>query len=213
MNPPHLSATVHVVDDDPSMLGALVRVLSAVGYTARGYRSASEALAADIAEPRHEHASCFVLDMIMPGVDGLGLQAALEMRVTPPQVVFVTGYGDVSSTVKAMRAGAVDVLTKPVPQDRLVAAVGRALVRDHEACKLQEQLRGLRTRYDRLTLRERDVYERVAQGELNKQIAVNLGMAERTVKWHRAQIMDKLRASSLADLVRMSRHLPPYSED
>lgn len=213
LNPTKLPASVHVVDDDPSVLRALLRMLSVAGYDAHGHASAQGALDARQSAPRPEHAMCFVLDMVMPDVSGLDLQAQLDVRDDPPQVVFVTGYQDVSSTVLAMRAGAVDVLTKPVPQDRLVCAVGRALIRDHEACQQREKQRAWKACHDSLTARERDVYERVVLGDLNKQIAAELGMAERTVKWHRAQIMEKMHAPSLAELVRMSRYLPPYSDN
>lgn len=202
---PSNKVTVHVVDDDQSMRTALCRLLGAAGYATRAYASADEVLQAAPQDP-----ACFVLDMMLPGRNGLELQAAFANWPTPPQVVFVTGHGNVASTVRAMQAGAVDVLTKPVHREHLVSAVDRALVRSERAGAERRQQQLWRERHASLTERETEVFEHVVRGAMNKQIAHALDMAKRTVKAHRAQVMEKMQAGSLAELVRMAQQLPPF---
>jgi FixJ family two-component response regulator len=194
---------VHVVDDDVSFRTAVLRLLRAAGHETRGYGSAAELLAA---EPG-QSPGCIVLDVRMPGASGLDLQKALAAAEEPLPIVFLTGHGDIPATVQAMKAGAVDFLTKPVERGVLLPAVEGALARDVRARTERTRLRELRARYDTLTPREAEVLPLVVSGLLNKQIAAGLGLAERTVKAHRARVMEKMRVESLADLVRMASQL------
>jgi FixJ family two-component response regulator len=194
---------VHVVDDDDSARTAVVRLLSAAGYIARGYASAGEFLMS----VSDEAPGCLVLDVRMPGPSGLELQEALLRRHSTLPVIFLTGFGDIPMSVRAMKAGAVDFLTKPVERDALLRAVQSAL--EHDAGKRRSRERGrvLREKFDALTPRERDVFVRVVSGKLNKQIAADLGTAERTVKAHRAHVMEKLNVASVAELVHVAEQL------
>ena len=196
--------TVHVVDDDDSVRTGIVRLLQAAGFEARGYASAGEFL---LGRPLPDAPGCAVLDVRMPGPSGLDLQEALARLGTPLPVVFLTGHGDIAMSVRAMKAGAVDFLTKPVSRDALLHAVRTALARDAETRAAREGSRMLRARYEALTLREREVFAGIVAGKLNKQIAVELGTAERTIKAHRAHLMQKLQAGSVADLVHMADQL------
>jgi FixJ family two-component response regulator len=189
---------VCVIDDDDSLRTAIARLLKAVGYEVRAYASAGEFL---LDGPYHGPA-CLLLDVQMPGPSGLDLQQALERRDQPLPIVFLTGHGDIPMSVRAMRAGATDFLTKPVKRDVLLAAVQAALARDAEQRAGSEQLRTVRSRFATLTARERLVFGHVASGLLNKQIAGELSCSIRTVKIHRARAMQKMQAGSLADLVR-----------
>jgi FixJ family two-component response regulator len=191
--------TVHVVDDDLLVRSALSNLLSAAGYATRAYGSAAEFLAAAPAESP----GCVVLDVLMPGLNGLELQAELARRCSDMPIIIVSAHGDVPMTVSAMKAGAVDFLTKPVDKVRLLNAVREALSRTAEIRETAE-LRALRQRCEALTPRELEIYRRVAAGLLNKQIADELGSSERTVKTHRARLMEKMQAKSLADLVHMA---------
>ena len=195
---------VHVVDDDASMRTAVMRVLQAAGYEARGYASAGEFLLerSDGGAP-----GCAVLDVSMPGPSGLDLHKALTQRDVPVPVVFLTGHGDIPMSVRAMKAGAVDFLTKPVKKEALLAAVTSALARDAETRAARDRLRALRERYGTLTPREREVFAGVVAGKLNKQIACELDAGERTVKAHRAQVMEKMQARTVAELVRIAEQL------
>jgi FixJ family two-component response regulator len=183
---------IHVVDDDEAMRTALARLLEAEGYEVRIYASAGEFLL------RKPDSGCVVLDLQMPGPSGLELQQVVSLPI-----VFLTGHGDVASGVRAMKAGAVDFLTKPVEPAALLKAVEAAVARGAR----QAAIASVRTRFARLTARERAVFERVAAGKPNKEIARELGIAERTVKMHRAQVMEKMQAGSVADLVRAARHV------
>jgi FixJ family two-component response regulator len=190
---------VHLVDDDNSFRRAVTRVLGAAGYEVRGYASAGEFVLADRASKR----GCVLLDLRMPGPSGLDLQEALAKQDEPLPVIFMTAHGDVPSSVRAMKAGAVDFLTKPIKRDVLLNAVRNALAKDRRLHASHLHHHELRERLGRLTAREREVFELVVAGKLNKQIAAELGMAERTVKAHRAQVMAKMHAGSLAELVHI----------
>jgi FixJ family two-component response regulator len=189
---------VHVVDDDDSMRTAVLRLLQAAGYDARGYASAGEFL---LGRSDRDAPGCVVLDVRMPGPSGLDLQEGLARFEVPIPIVFLTGHGDIPMSVRAMKAGAVDFLTKPVGREALLGAVRSAIARDAEARAAWEVLRVLRARYESLTPREREVFTGVVAGKLNKQIAADLGTAERTIKAHRAQVMEKMQVASIAELV------------
>jgi|SRR5262245_43925303 len=192
---------VHVVDDDDSLRKAVTRLLRAAGYDVRAYASAGEFA---LASRENNKRGCVLLDVRMPGPSGLDLQEALAREEEPLPVIFLTAHGDVPTTVRAMKAGAVDFLTKPIKREMLLSAVRTALARDLRLHTSHEQRRDLRMRFTKLTPRERNVFELVVAGRLNKQIAAELGMAERTVKAHRAQVMAKMQATSLAELVHLA---------
>jgi len=192
---------VHVVDDDDSLRKAVTRLLRAAGYDVRAYASAGEFA---LASRENNKRGCVLLDVRMPGPSGLDLQEALAREEEPLPVIFLTAHGDVPTTVRAMKAGAVDFLTKPIKREMLLSAVRTALARDLRLHTSHEQRRDLRMRFTKLTQRERNVFELVVAGRLNKQIAAELGMAERTVKAHRAQVMAKMQATSLAELVHLA---------
>ena len=194
---------IHVVDDDPSFRTAVTRLLRAAKYEARGYRSASEFLGSDpCADP-----GCILLDLRMPGVNGLDLQQSLAQMEARLPIIFLTGHGDVPASVRAMKAGAVDFLTKPVERATLLRAVQNALEFDATERKSRAILREARRSYETLTAREREVLAHVVSGKLNKQIAFDLGTSERTIKAHRGRIMEKLAIRSVAELVRIAQSL------
>jgi FixJ family two-component response regulator len=190
--------TVFVVDDDASMRRGLARLLRSLGYRVEVYASAQAFL--DRA-PAGETA-CVVVDLRMPGLDGLDLQARLAARGEDLPLVFVSGHGDVPSSVRAMKAGAVDFLTKPFDESQLGAAVERALGRHASLRASRASREALQARFLTLTPREREVCEQVADGLLNKQVAERLGTSEKTVKVHRARVMEKLGVRSVTELVR-----------
>jgi FixJ family two-component response regulator len=194
---------VHVVDDDQGVRKGLCRLLEAAGYEARPYASAGEFLLAE----KGDAPGCVLLDVKMPGPSGLELQQALARVPEPLPVVFLTGHGDIPLTVQALKAGASDFLTKPVKRETLLAAVETALAQDAVRRAQRDDLRTLRARYETLTPREREVLAQVVAGKLNKQIAGDIGAAERTVKAHRAQVMAKMQVSSVAELVRAAARL------
>lgn len=195
--------TIHLVDDDPSVLTAVSRLLRAGGYHVRAFSSA-----ADFLSRRSEDTpGCIVLDLRMPGPGGMELQAALAEARNPLPVIFLTGHGDIPTSVRAMRRGAVDFLTKPVKKEVLFEAVGRALALDAANREERARLRALRERYAKLTPREREVVAHVVAGQLNKQIALDLGTSERTIKAHRAAIMEKLAIQSVVELARLAQDL------
>ena len=194
---------VHVVDDDASTRRSLARLLGGAGYRVALYSTAEELLAA--AGPALS--GCILLDLRLPGASGLELQEQLAERGCTAPVVFLTGHGDVAASVRAMKRGAVDFLQKPVAADELFAAVSAALSRHAAARRQETEINALRALAATLSERQREVWLRVVRGQLNKQIAHDLGIVERTVKLHRAQAMDKLRAHSLADLVRIAERL------
>jgi len=201
--PPVIPGIVHVVDDDAAFRRAIGRALTTAGHTARLYASAPEYLAAESSEGP----ACVLLDLRMPGEDGLDLQTSLACREDAHPVIFLSGHGDIPSTVRAMRAGALDFLTKPVTTLVLLEAIARALARDHERQALRTRLAEVRQRYARLTPRERQVMAGVVAGRLNKQICYALHAAERTVKTHRSRVMEKMQVRSVAELVRLSEEL------
>jgi len=195
--------TIFVVDDDRSFLAAVSRLLRAGGYAVQTFKSATEFLQS----ARPESSGCVLLDLHMPGPSGLDLQDALAKTENPLPIIFLTGHGDIPSSVQAMRDGAEDFLTKPVKKEILFAAIERAWARDARERQRRARRRELRARYDALTPREREVRALVISGKLNKQIAADLGTVERTVKAHRAQVMEKMRVTSLAELVRVAGEL------
>jgi RNA polymerase sigma factor (sigma-70 family) len=207
MNPP--APIVHVVDDDDSLRTAVARLLRAAGHEVRAYPSAGEFL---LARPANTP-GCVVLDVRMPGPSGLDLQEAFGRSDQALPIIFLTGHGDIPMSVRAMKAGAVDFLTKPVQRQVLLSAVQSALARDGEARQARERDGTLRARFEALTPRERRVFTLVVTGKVNKQIAAELGISERTVKAHRAQVMEKMQVTSLAELVhaadQLLAHLPP----
>ena len=199
---------IHVVDDDESLRTALLRLLDAAGFNARGYASVGDFLL----QPPPDGPGCVLLDVKMPGPSGLDLQAALLRQGNALPVVFLTGYADVAASVQAMKAGAVDFLTKPVQREALFEALQRALARDATEREARAQAEQLRAAFAALTPREQAVFYHVVAGQLNKQIADALGIAERTVKMQRAQLMTKLGASSAAELGRLAERLQHLSE-
>jgi len=203
MSPAPAKEIVYVVDDDDSVRKALSRLITAAGYEVRSYASAGDFALA----PREERRGCVLLDVQMPGPSGLELQEVLAREDDPLPIIFLTGHGDIPKSVRAMKAGAIDFLTKPIDGQVLLAAIGTALARDRATQLSQEQVRELRGRFETLTPREREVFHLVVAGMLNKQIAAELNMAERTVKAHRAQVMVKMRATSLAELVRFENRM------
>lgn len=194
------SPVVHVVDDDVSYLVATTRLLNAAGYTVRTFASADELLAS-----LGDCAGCVVTDLRMPGMDGLLLQQALLGRANVLPVIFLSGQGDIPATVRAMQQGAEDFLTKTTPKEQLFEAIDRAFARD--AVERTDRLRRseLQARFGTLTPRELGVLRQVLEGKLNKQIAAELGITERTVKLHRTAIYSKLESRSVAELTRLAQ--------
>jgi FixJ family two-component response regulator len=193
-------AIVHVVDDDDDTRKGTARLLAAAGFEARTYASARDFLMA--LEPNM--AGCIILDVRLPDRSGLDVQSALAERAVTLPIVFVTGHGEIPDTVRAIQRGAVDFLTKPVEGDVLLAAVGRALAQDVAARGAHAHRRALRNRYERLTAREREVFLHLIGGQLNKQVAADLQITERTIKMHRANIFQKLEVNSMAEMARLA---------
>jgi FixJ family two-component response regulator len=202
-------ALVFVVDDDASLRASLQDLLESVGLRVAACASAQEFLR----RPRPEAPSCLVLDVRLPGLSGLELQRLAAGDLALP-IIFITGHGDIPMSVQAMKAGAVDFLPKPFREQDLLDAVHQALTRDRHARAQQAERAALRRRFDTLTPRQRDVLAQMVAGRLTKQIAGELGTSEATVKTHRQQVMAKMQAASLADLIRIADQLgllPPKS--
>jgi RNA polymerase sigma factor (sigma-70 family) len=202
------ASVVFVVDDDASVRSSLKFLLSTVGLQAETFDNADSFLRAKCADVP----SCLVLDVRLPGLSGLDFQRELAARQNCIPIVFLTGHGDIPMSVRAMKAGAIEFLTKPFRDQDLLDAVRVALDRDRDRRELEKELEGLRRRFESLSSREQQVVSMVVGGMLNKQIAAELGTAESTVKVQRSRAMEKMQASSLADLVKMIQKLEPLSE-
>ena len=203
------NGVVFVVDDDPSVRSSLKFLISTVGLRVETFDSAETALQ----ELPADAPSCLVLDVRLRGLSGLDLQHELAARKCEIPIVFITGHGDIPMTVRAMKAGAVEFLTKPFRDQDLLDAIRIALQRDLARREHENEMTELQQRFDLLTSREREVISLVSAGKLNKQIADQLGTAENTIKVHRSRAMEKLRADSVADLVRMIEKLKDVSHD
>lgn len=205
-----MSFVIFLVDDDGGVLKALVRLLQAAGFETRAY--ASPQLFLDSYDPTIP--GCVILDLTMPGIDGLALQQRLAQKEQSPPIIFLTGTGDIACSVRAMRAGAVDFLTKPVDGKLLLAAIERARQKDIEMRNARTDRETFERRIARLTPREREVLDYVVLGRLNKQIAATLGTVEKTIKVHRGRMMAKLEVRSVAELVRLveRRGVTPRSQ-
>jgi FixJ family two-component response regulator len=198
--------TVFVVDDEVSVRESLQFLIDSAGWQPVTFASAHEFLS----RPRPLSPSCLVLDVMLPDISGLDLQKRVALERTDMPIIFISGHGDVSTTVQAMKAGAVEFLTKPVSSDELLSAIEQAIERSRAMLDYEEEMRQLRDRFASLTPRERAVMQLVVSGRLNKQIGGELGISEITVKAHRGQMMRKMEASSLAHLVKMAEKLRSY---
>ena len=203
MNNKQAQPVINVVDDDEEFQIAISRLLRAAGYNVRTFTNAGEFLLADIGSTP----GCILLDICMPGPSGLDLQQALTKQHKHLPIIFLTGYGSIPASVKAIKAGAVDFLTKPVEHQVLFNAINNALDINKQERAINEQLATWRLRYQSLTRRELEVFEGIIAGKRNKVIADDLGMAERTVKAHRARVMEKMGSASLAELVHIADQL------
>ncbi len=199
----HTSPIVFVVDDDASVRESLALLIDSAGWQSETFASAEEFLIS----PRVHAPSCLVLDVTLPDLDGLELQKRVAVDRADMPIVFISGYGDVPTTVRAMKAGAVEFLTKPLHGDVMLAAIENAIECSHAALEHESEMRVLRDRYLSLTRREREVMALVVSGLLNKQVGAELDISEITVKAHRGNVMRKMKARSLADLVKMSARL------
>jgi RNA polymerase sigma factor (sigma-70 family) len=194
------NAIIFVVDDDTSVRNAVKRLIRSLGFTVETFDSAQTFLKH---EP-HDGPACLVLDIRMPGTSGIQLQEQLADAGVQIPIIFITGHGNIPMSVKAMKAGAVDFIEKPFEDQKLIDAIHMAIARSKQLRKQQAELNKLQQRVYSLTPREHEVFRLVVSGMLNKQIAGDLGMSEKTVKVHRARVMQKMKAASLADLVRMA---------
>lgn len=195
--------TIFLVDDDPSVRRGLTRLIRSAGHPVEAFASAREFLDAF---PRGSDPACLVLDVRMPGITGLDLQQELQKTKTVLPIIFITGHGNIPTSVKAMKDGAVDFLEKPVQDTELLRSIQQALVRGARDRAERAELENIQSRAQTLTPREREVMELVTKGLFNKQIAGELGTVEKTIKVHRARVMRKMQVKSLADLVRLTAH-------
>ncbi len=198
-----ISPIVFVVDDDPDVLKSLARVLRSAELAVATFSSPSEFL--EQHDPRA--AGCLVLDVAMPGLNGLELQQALTAKSSAIPIIFLTGRGDIPMSVQAMKGGAVDFLTKPIDDEDLLKAVHTALEKDRIERQSRAELDEIQERLATLTPREREVLTHVVSGQMNKQIAYDLGTVEQTIKVHRARVMEKMKVNSMAELVRLTERL------
>jgi len=203
-----LTPVVFVVDDDPSVGRAIKRLVESVGLEVAHFGSAQEFMRSQ----RPDAPSCLVLDVRLPGISGLDFQHELAVTNTQIPIIFVTAHGDIQMTVRAMKAGAIEFLTKPFRDQDLLDAVQIALERDRARRQKEAGIAALRDRYESLSSREREVVAMVVSGFLNKQIAAEIGTTENTVKAHRSRAMEKMHADSLADLVKMIERLHALHE-
>ncbi len=192
--------TVFVIDDDPSLRKSLSRLLRSVGYSVETFASAEEFLGRE----HFDGIGCIILDVQMPGLSGMDLQVELSKAETSMPIVFITGHGDIPMSVEAMRKGAVHFLPKPFDDNDLLRAMSEAIEKDRKAKVEQAEIHDLRNRLNLLTPREYEILRYVITGMLNKQIAFQLNIAEKTVKVHRGRVMEKLRVDSVAELVRLA---------
>jgi len=199
----HATPIVFVVDDDVSVRESLESLIRFAGWEPETFASAQEFLT----RPRTLVPSCLVLDIALPGLNGLDLQKRVAVERTDMPIIFITGYGDVPMTVQAMKAGAVEFLTKPFGDDVLLTAIRHAIERSRTTLAHEAEIKALRDRHSSLSRREREVMALVVSGLLNKQVGGELGISEITVKAHRGQVMRKMKADSLADLVTMAARL------
>jgi len=201
--------TIFIVDDDPSVRESTELMLKSVGFNVKTFVSAQDFLKANL----QEDLGCLILDVRMPGISGLDLQEKLVSAKTPLPVIFITGHGTVPMSVRAMKAGAVDFLQKPFEEQDLLDAINRAITQQRERKSKKDEADKLQQRLKALTSREYEVFSLLVTGMANKEIAHKLGTSERTVKAHRAQIMEKMNAGSLADLVRFAEKLKTHPSD
>lgn len=211
---PALVIKVAIIDDDGSARASLTRLLKSAGFLPTSFATAHEFLD----DPTREQMDCVVTDLRMPGLDGLKLQERLGQILPDLSVIFLTGHGKVAAGVSAMKAGAVDFLEKPVDDVSLLSTISRAAERSRKARADRAKLEELQNRYRSLTPREKQVFTLVTAGLLNKQVGAELGTTEKTIKVHRARVLNKMKADSLADLVRMAERLgvvrrPPSGEE
>jgi len=200
-----VEATVFVVDDDTSVRTALKRLIKSLGFKVETFDSAQ----AFLKHGPHDGPACLVLDVRMPGMSGIELQEQLTSAGLGMPIIFITGHGNIPMSVKAMKAGAVDFIEKPFEDQKLIDAINIAIKKSKKFRTKQAELKDIQRRVDSLTPREHEVFILVVSGMLNKQIAFDLGMSEKTVKVHRARVMGKMKAKSLADLVRMAERVKP----